>query len=45
MIKDVFIGDHVWVCARCIIQPGVSIGDGAIILPGSVVCRNVEALS
>ena len=40
--KDVFIADYVWIGARAIIMPGVTISKGAIIGCGSVVTRNVE---
>ncbi len=45
VIKEVSIGSHVWICARCIIQPGVVIGDGAVVLPGTVVCKDVSPFS
>lgn len=38
----VVIGDDVWIGARVIILPGVTIGEGAVIGAGSVVPRNVE---
>ena len=37
----VVIEDYVWVCARAIIQPGVTLGRGAVVLPGSVVTKTV----
>lgn len=40
--KPVTIGDDVWVGANCLILPGVTIGDGAVIAAGSVVTKNVE---
>jgi acetyltransferase-like isoleucine patch superfamily enzyme len=40
---DVTIGDDVWIGARAIILPGVTIGDGAIIAAGTVVRENVPA--
>jgi len=39
--KEVVIGHDVWLGAQCIIMPGVSIGDGAIIGAGSVVTKSV----
>lgn len=41
--KDVIIGDHVWVTARCIIQKGCNIGSGAVVATGSVVTKDVPA--
>lgn len=43
--RPVVIGDDVWIGARVIILPGVSIGDGAIIGAGSVVSRSVPSFS
>lgn len=37
------IGDNVWVGARAIILPGVTIGDHSVIGAGSVVTRDVPA--
>ena len=39
--RQVTIGNNVWIGARCIILPGVSIGDNAIIGANTVVTRNV----
>jgi len=38
---DVVIGDDVWIGARAIILPGVTIGDGAIIGAGALVRSDV----
>jgi len=43
--KKVIIEDNVWVGIRCIILPGVTIGEGAIIAAGSVVTKNIEKYS
>lgn len=43
--KKTIIGKDVWIGARCIINRGVVIGDGAIIAANSVVTRNVEPFS
>ncbi len=40
--KPIIIHDNAWICSNCIILKGVTIGKGAIILPGTVVTRNVE---
>ncbi len=39
--KDVTIGNDVWLCEGCIIMPGVTIGDGAIVAAFSVVAKDV----
>lgn len=41
--KDVTIGDCVWLGNNVIILGGVTIGEGAIIQAGSVVCKNIPA--
>jgi len=38
---EVTIGDHVWICYRAIILPGVKIGEGAVVGAGAVVSRDV----
>ena len=39
--RSVKIGDNVWIGARCIILPGVTIGNNCIIGAGTVVTKNV----
>jgi maltose O-acetyltransferase len=39
----VTIGAGVWVGARAMILPGVTIGDGAVIAAGAVVTKDVPA--
>lgn len=39
--KTVKIGDDVWIGGRCVILPGIEIGDGAVVGAGSVVTKNV----
>lgn len=41
--EPVTIGDDVWLGARAIIMPGVSIGRGAIVAAGAVVTHDVPA--
>lgn len=36
------IGDYAWLCSHCIILPGVTIGEGAIVASGAVVTKDVE---
>lgn len=39
--KDTFIGNDVWIGARCMIKSGIRIGTGAVIGMGSVVTKDV----
>ena len=39
--KEVIIGKDVWIGANCIILPGVTIGDGAIVAAGAIVTKDV----
>lgn len=43
--KAIVINDDVWIGARAIILPGVTIGKGAIISAGSVVTKDVRPYS
>ena len=38
----VAVGDCAWICARSVILPGASVGEGAVVAAGAVVTRNVE---
>ena len=40
--SKVIIGSDCWIGANCIIMPGVSIGEGAVVAGGSVVTKDVE---
>lgn len=37
------IEDYVWVCANAILLPGVTLGEGCVVLTGSVVIKSVAA--
>lgn len=39
--REVVIGNHVWLCDRCEILPGVHIGEGSIVAAGAVVTKDV----
>lgn len=41
----IVIRDDAWIGARCLVLKGVDIGEGAIIAAGSVVTRNVPAMT
>ena len=42
-IKNVIIGNNVWIGANCIIMPGVNIGDDSVIAAGSVVIKDIPS--
>jgi acetyltransferase-like isoleucine patch superfamily enzyme len=35
------VDDYVWICANALLQPGVTVGKGAVVLSGSVVVKDV----
>ena len=41
--RPITIGDQVWLGAGVIVNPGVTIGDRAVIASGSVVTRDIPA--
>lgn len=43
--SDISVGAYAWVCARASVQPGVSIGEGAVLGLGAVATRNLDAWS
>ena len=36
------IGAYAWLCSRCVIMPGIKIGEGAVVASGAVVTKDVE---
>lgn len=42
MVSRMQIGNDVWLGGGCIILPGVTVGDGATVAGGAVVCKDVE---
>jgi putative colanic acid biosynthesis acetyltransferase WcaF len=36
------IGAHAWICARATVQPGVSVGTGAVLALGAVATKDLE---
>lgn len=40
--KPITVGDNVWIAAKAIVLPGVTIGEGAVVGCGAVVAKNVE---
>jgi len=45
VVRDVHIGDNVWVGLDVLILPGVRIGEGAIIQAGAAVARSIPPLA
>jgi len=43
--SPISVGAYAWVCARAAVQPGVSVGDGAILGFGSIATRDLEPWS
>jgi putative colanic acid biosynthesis acetyltransferase WcaF len=43
--SEISIGAFAWVCARATVQPGVSMGEGAVLALGAVATRSLEAWS
>lgn len=41
--QPVYIADNAWLFPNCSVMPGVKIGEGAVLYPGSVVTRDVPA--
>lgn len=39
------IGDDVWIGGHCVVLPGVTIGNGSVIGAGSIVTKDVPAMS
>ena len=40
--KPIVIGKDVWIGSHCVILPGVTIGEGAIVAAGSIVTKDVQ---
>jgi putative colanic acid biosynthesis acetyltransferase WcaF len=36
------IGSYAWICARATVQPGVSVGEGAVLALGAVAVRDLD---
>lgn len=40
--KPITLGDHAWVSARCVVGPGVNVGEGAVLALGSIATRDLQ---
>ena len=43
--SPISVGAYAWVCARASVQPGVSLGEGAVLALGSVATKDLEPWS
>ena len=41
LARPILIGDRAWLGSRVIVQPGITIGAGAVVAPGAVVTQDV----
>lgn len=41
--KPILVENHAWLGARCVVAPGVTVGEGAVLGLGSVATRPLEA--
>jgi acetyltransferase-like isoleucine patch superfamily enzyme len=44
-VSRVVVEDYAWLCTRCIVLPGVTIGRGSVVAAGAVVTRSTEPFS
>jgi putative colanic acid biosynthesis acetyltransferase WcaF len=42
---EITLGSYAWICARSTVQPGVSVGEGAVLALGAVATRDLEPWS
>jgi len=42
VFKPVTVGDYVWLGPRCLILPGIKIGEGVVVAAGAVVTHDIE---
>jgi acetyltransferase-like isoleucine patch superfamily enzyme len=45
LIRNVVIGEHVWIGSNCVILPGVHIGEHSVVGAGSVVTKDIPSFS
>lgn len=41
--KPITVGSHAWLAAECFVQPGITVGEGAVVGARSVVTKDVPA--
>src|SRR5262249_6217652 len=42
LAMPITIGDYAWICARATVQPGIRVGNGAVLGLGSVATKELE---
>jgi len=42
LASPISIGPYAWICARATVQPGVSVGEGAVLALGSVATQDLQ---
>jgi len=40
--SEIVVGPYAWICARATVQPGVNVGEGAVLGLGAIATRNLE---
>lgn len=45
VFSEISVAPFAWICARATVQPGVSVGEGAVLALGSVATRDLEPWS
>ena len=45
IVKPIVVGPRAWIAAKCVVAPGVSVGDGAVLVLGSVATQDLEPLA
>jgi acetyltransferase-like isoleucine patch superfamily enzyme len=42
--REIVIGNHVWICSKCILLKGCSIGDNCVVKCHSLVCKDYSKI-
>jgi putative colanic acid biosynthesis acetyltransferase WcaF len=40
--SPISVGSYAWICARATVQPGISVGEGAVLALGAVATQNLQ---
>src|SRR5271166_6257470 len=41
VVRPIFVGNSAWIAARCVVGPGVEVGEGAVLALGSVANKDL----